>query len=224
MSIIIPAVGNVELTRTCIQAARGRAGCPVEIVLVDNGSKPEHATQLAGLGADVYLHYPGMIGFPAACNRGVEQATAKYLCLLNNDAEIVTESWATRLIDTLEDMGAMLIGPWTDQLDYAPTKPGAPCESEILYFFCVLLRRQTWLDIGPLDEQFGLGNYDDVDYCKRVMDAGGKIVLDPGVYCKHKAHATFDRLPEGMFQALLWTNAEKYFAKYHQNEDEREVA
>lgn len=217
--IVVPAVGNVALTAACVSLARTNAGCPVEIVLVDNGSKPEHAWQLASLPVEVYLHYDKLIGYPAACNRGAAVGRGTYLCLLNNDAEPQTVGWARRLVTTLEAHGGGLVAPVTDMVANPEQQARcatdrAPFAAKTLFFVCVLLRRSLWEAVGPLDEQFGLGNCEDKDYCLRVRELGLPLTVDPGVFVAHKGHATFGRLPEGLFNALLMTNERKLGEKY----------
>lgn len=41
------------------------------------------------------------------------------------------------------------------------------------------------------DEQFEVGCYEDDDYCKRVTNAGGHIVVDTRVKLKHLLSQTF---------------------------------
>jgi len=211
VSVIVPAVGNVALTAKCIAAARDNAGMPCEIILVDNGSSPPHAEALAGLGADVYLRYDRMLGYPAACNRGIEVAGCEYVCLLNNDAEPQTPGWAHQLMQSFRCWpGAAIVSPVTDfvanpvqLLGRAAIRPQAV---ERLFFVCVMMRRQLFVRVGLLDEAFGLGNSEDEEFCWRVRQAGGELVVDPLVFVHHAGHATFGRLPQGMFETLLARN------------------
>jgi GT2 family glycosyltransferase len=43
-----------------------------------------------------------------------------------------------------------------------------------LAFSCVALRRSTW-NSGPFDEGFGVGMFEEGDYCRRVRAKGLKI-------------------------------------------------
>ena len=210
VSVVIPAVGQPILTAGAVETVRAEPGCPVEIVLVDNGSQPENAEFLAGLGADVYLRYDRMLGYPAACNRGLAVAAGEYICLLNNDAAPATDGWAGRLVATLEEQPAAIVSPVTDFIAN-PAQDVRHASRRVtavdkLFFVCVLLRSNLLAQIGTLDEAFGLGNSEDEEFCHRVRAAGGRLVVDPRVFVRHVGHATFGRLPAGMFDELLAHN------------------
>jgi len=209
LSVIVPAVGNVDLTARCIASLRAHTRPPYEIILVDNGSTPDHAEALADLGADVYLRYDRLLGYPAAINRGLEVAQGEYVCLLNNDTE-VEPYWASRLIAVLETRGAAIVSPVTDFIanpaQHRDTAGHNVAEATTLFFVCVLMRYNLAAEVGLLDERFGLGNCEDKEYCDRVKARGGKLVVEPGVFVQHVGHGTFGRFKPGLFMALLKRN------------------
>ena len=49
-------------------------------------------------------------------------------------------------------------------------------------FFCVVLARQAIERVGPLDERFFPGGYEDDDYCLRARQAGLSVHVDRGVF------------------------------------------
>jgi GT2 family glycosyltransferase len=212
LSVIIPAVGNVALTERCIQSVRKLSRLPVEVVLVENGSKPANREALGYLDVDVFLSFDRMIGYPAAINRGVAAARGEYLCLLNNDTEMVQYGWDEDLVTTLRSTEAAVVSPVFDfvanpaQRALAAQPEQVPFEAQTLFFVGVVLRRDVFQQLGALDEGFGLGNCEDKDFCQRAVRAGGRLVIDPGVFVKHVGHATFRRLPGLMFAALLREN------------------
>jgi len=57
-------------------------------------------------------------------------------------------------------------------------------DSEIIYvddvhFACALTSKKVVDKVGPLDPQFGEGNYDQEDYCLRVRESGYQIAVAP---------------------------------------------
>jgi len=43
--------------------------------------------------------------------------------------------------------------------------------------FCMLIRREVWEKVGGMDEDFGLGFFEDDDLCVRVREAGFQLVM-----------------------------------------------
>jgi len=63
---------------------------------------------------------------------------------------------------------------------------------------CMLIRRQAWQEVGPLDEGFFM-YYEDIDWCYRAHEAGWKIYYVPEARITHhhrreSAHGLFNRL------------------------------
>jgi GT2 family glycosyltransferase len=73
----------------CLASLKDNANHLLEIVVVDNGSLPEHLDQVAVHHPDVRFiaqqHNPG---FAAAVNEGARRATGEYLLLLNPDTTL----------------------------------------------------------------------------------------------------------------------------------------
>ena len=77
---------------------------------------------------------------------------------------------------------------------------------------CWLVRRKVFETVGRFDEQFPLF-FNDVDFCRRVRDAGWKIVYFPDVAVWHYRGASTEQRRTRMifdtYQALF-----RYFRKY----------
>jgi GT2 family glycosyltransferase len=52
-------------------------------------------------------------------------------------------------------------------------------------FFCVMMSRIVYERIGVLDEEFGLGFFEDDDYCRRVEEENFKIMCAKDVFIHH---------------------------------------
>lgn len=194
VSVVIPACGHVALTDRCIQSIRRCSELKTEIVLIDNGSTPEESRELAALGADFYWEFDSLLGYPLANNLGISVSSGTYVCLMNNDVEVMTPGWDRILVQTLESYQAAVVSPVTDsignQAQHVTTAAPTVMTTEMLIFVCVLMRRSLFSSIGMLDLRFGRGNYEDFDFSLRVRETGGKLAIQPSVFVHHEGSQT----------------------------------
>ena len=69
--------------------------------------------------------------------------------------------------------------------------------------FCLLIKREVLDRIGAWDERFGLGNFEDDDYCRRALDSGYKAVIAQDAFIHHFGHVTFHGERIDLRQQLL---------------------
>ena len=81
-------------------------------------------------------------------------------------------------------------------------------------FFCVAMPRATYESIGPLDEVFGVGFFEDDDYCRRVEAAGLGVACAEDVFVHHHLSASFDKIKAETRQELFLRNKALYEAKW----------
>ena len=86
-------------------------------------------------------------------------------------------------------------------------------EVDFLAFYCVGLKTSVIQSLGMLDERFGMGLYDDDDYCYRIEKAGYKIMLRKDVYVHHYHRSTWIE-HEIEYQELLKKNLEIFVDKW----------
>jgi GT2 family glycosyltransferase len=176
------------------------------------------------------------LGFAAANNIGLQMAQGEYLVLLNNDTVLV-RGWLSTLIRHLvADPTIGLIGPVTNgvwneakvpvgyrQLEEMPEwaaeftrrHDGHLFEIPMLAMFCVVMRRTTFTTVGLLDEQFGIGMFEDDDYALRLKRNGYRVVCAADAFVHHFGSAAFKKLMEsGEHQRLLTENRQRYEAKW----------
>jgi len=60
-----------------------------------------------------------------------------------------------------------------------------PVEAGWLMGFCTLLKREVFEELGPLDEGFGFGYLEELDYAIRARRAGWKLAVAPDAFVFH---------------------------------------
>ena len=232
VSIVIPVLNQKALLKKALESIARHTPRPHEVVVVDNGSGEETREFLAGQPVRLVVN-PRNRGFAAAINPGIAAAQGEVIVLANSDIE-VTPGWLEELLGALAEPKAGLAGPLTNycagiqkiDVDYAKT--GGPdgvalqlrqwrgnCYREVdkLVGFLVALTRETLEAVGPWDERFGIGNFEDDDYCLRVRLLGLRCMLAEGAYVHHEGSATFRGERIGYLE-LMQQNREIYLQKW----------
>ena len=142
-----------------------------------------------------------MSGFAKAVNMGL-----KYIdddCIIMNDDAIPTEGW---LEDLMEARSHSDIICQNGQLrpEHSP-------------FFCILIKKKVVDKIGVLDEGFLYGDWEDVDYCIRAIDAGFKLGESSKLLVFHPHPSTTFRRFSDEFNAMRKKNTKDYFMNKWEN-------
>jgi GT2 family glycosyltransferase len=240
VSIVVLTYNNLEFTRACLHSLVAESNWRnLEIIVVENATSDGTREFLrewseAGPGRRVILN-DANLGFAAGNNVGLAAAAGDYLLLLNNDT-YVTPNWVRTMINHLRrnpEIG--ILGPVTNnigneariEIHYADMDgmkqaaaawtrrhAGALFDIRTVAFFCVAMPRSTYERCGPLDEAFGIGFFEDDDYCRRVEAAGLRVACADDVFVHHHLSASFDALKAERRQELFERNKAIYEAKW----------
>ena len=211
-SIIIVTFNELEYTRQCVESIRRLTDEPYELIFVDNASTDGTVQYLESQPDAKVIRNSDNRGFPAAVNQGIAAASGSQVLLLNNDT-IVTTGWLRRLLLALHgDAKIGLVGPCSNfvgseqQIEVGYESPtgldafawewgkandAKLVESSRLIGFCLLIRRDVIETVGQLDERFGVGCFEDDDYCLRTIKAGWRAVIAQDAFVHHFGGRTF---------------------------------
>jgi N-acetylglucosaminyl-diphospho-decaprenol L-rhamnosyltransferase len=78
----------------------------------------------------------------------------------------------------------------------------------------LMTRRDVWDRLGGFDEGFHPIWFEDVDYCRRAVDAGYRIEYVPGVIARHKGAHSIARIRPGC-RAVYWCASLLRYAAKH---------
>lgn len=244
ISIVIPAFNELDCTRQCVSSIVAHTDCPYQLVLVDNGSTEPVSEFFQSVPNAIAIRSEENLGFAGGVNLGMRQASGHVL-VLNNDT-LVPAGWLTRLRDVLlsaPDIG--MVGPMSNYVSGSQLIPDLSFQSldaisayasarrvshadavrdvARLVGFCLLIRDSAVATVGLFDEEFGPGNFEDDDYCVRVLRAGYRLVVDEGSFVFHYGHRTFRALGlvDAAWEQLLAENAARFGAKWQFKPEDR---
>ena len=78
----------------------------------------------------------------------------------------------------------------------------------------LLVRRNVFEEVGPLDEQFEPAWFEDVDYCRRFAAAGKEVYTVPAAWARHFGGASLEHISFGDFTNVWYRNMMRYAAKW----------
>jgi ABC-type multidrug transport system ATPase subunit/GT2 family glycosyltransferase len=239
-SVVVVTYDNLVCTRLCLESVLGADGPAVEVIAVDNGSTDGTPAYLERLAAsDPRVRVVANVanrGFATAVNQGLAAARCEHLVILNNDV-VVAPGWLEGLLRHFDDPTVGAVGPVTGRIgneaeievdydtygafrqlaaDRATRFERRSFEIPMLALFCTVVSRQAFAAIGPLDEGYGLGLFEDDDYAQRLRAAGYRLLCAEDVYVHHTGEATFGNLvASGEYGSLFEQNRGRYEAKWH---------
>ncbi len=198
-SIIILNWNSYNLLINCLNLILENTISFNEIIIIDNGSDnlPEDFVCLlkSNYNIDKVVLNKVNLGFAAGVNQGIKIANEENdICLLNVDAE-PQKNWLSELYSTLINNDTCgIVGPLGNEIENGYQNENFVKEDTKvfnLHFYCVLILRDLINKIGFLDEVFGLGSYEDNDFCIRSMLAGYQCWISAKSLVRHKAHQVF---------------------------------
>ncbi len=225
VSIIIPTRDKVELLKTCIESIFARSTYKhFEIIVVDNGSVlPETKAYFQKVQSDQVkiLTEDAPFNFSSLNNAGARHAAGKYICLLNNDIEILTPDWLEEMLSfaqredigcvgarlwypdrTLQHGGVILgiggvAGHAHKHLDDSATGYFGRAVHHQSYSAvtgaCLLTAKSKFDQVGGLNEALAVA-FNDVDLCLKMIAAGYRNIWTP--YAEMIHYESVSRGPE----------------------------
>lgn len=239
VSIIIITYNNSKYNKLCIESIYSKTAYPnFELIIVDNASSDgtvEYLQEVAAQRENIKLILnKDNKGFAGGNNVGIKEAEGEFIILLNNDT-IVTRGWISGLLKYLDDPAIGMVGPvtsWTGNEakievgysspdgiekfaeEYTSKHRNESFDIAMLAMFCVALRKSTVDKVGLLDEQFGVGMFEDDDYSYRIKQEGLRVVCAEDVFIHHFGRVSFSKIEQEKYQKIFEENREKYEQKW----------
>jgi len=177
-SIVIPTYNNCEkYLKPCIDSIMKYSKLEdIELIVSANGCTDNtkryldyviSAFEYYGCGQNFkYVIRPEPSGYARATNDGIKVATCDKIVLLNNDT-VLLEQRQNQWLEMLAAAGD-ISGPI---VQYSPD-----ADHMFAVFFCVMIDRKVFDKIGLLNEEYGVGTGEDVEFCIEAIRAGFSMV------------------------------------------------
>lgn len=213
VSVIIPMLGQIDLTRQAVNAVlRSTRGHDVEVILVDNGSSTDENLSIRGYFSREsrvkILRLPRNLNFAIGSNYGVIHSSGSLILFLNNDT-IVRGNWLEPLLDTLSSPEVVGVQPLLlfddDSIQSSGTVflaenavpnaflVGHPREEALkvrgekfhaVTAAALLISAEDVVDLRGFDAHF-VNGMEDVDFCLRAIKNGRHFEVVPDSIVTH---------------------------------------
>ena len=218
--IIIPVWNQLRLTRDCVEHIVKNTHYPYRLIIIDNGSEKQTEEYLEELSGDNNLHVTLIrnetnLGYVKAINQGLRASDADYVCVLNNDTT-VDENWLEELIKVAQNDSKIGIVNPGGSLRSSKKKELSGIWIEIGFAtgFCMLIKREVIDRIGFLDEDYGIGFWEDTDYCQRAKKAGYICASAKAACVYHHSHKSFNFFKKNKVNELFEKNKNIFYSKW----------
>jgi GT2 family glycosyltransferase len=237
VSIIIPAFNELHYCQQCLNTLLVHTRRPYKLILVDNGSTDGVGEFFDAIPDACVVHAGSNRGFAGGVNLGLAQADG-HVVLLNSDT-LTPSGWLERLERALlSDDRIGIVGPMSNSvsgdqkiegLSFTSVEAinafagaleernrGVVQETTRLVGFCLMIRDRVLRDVGFFDEDYGIGNYEDDDYCVRTLQAGYRLGIARDAFVFHYGGRTFlgMGLTDDKWRALMMANERHFLAKW----------
>ena len=219
-SIIIPTYNHLDdLLKPCIESIIKYTNLnnETELIVVANGCKDKTSEYMGNLPKSlniIFLDFKEALGYTKATNEGIKIAKGEFVILLNNDTKLLEQEknqWLLMLREPFDLAYKMAVtGPLL--LDSTGTRPG----QKFVVFFCAMIKKSLFNELGLLDEIFTPGGGEDTDFCLKAIDKG-YIIAEVGLGFQfpifHLAEGTMhDNKPE--WDKIIKRNSEILHNRY----------
>lgn len=214
ISIIIPIYNALDDVKILLKSLLTNFNFNIgEIILVNDCSLAETTDYLNDFAKEhtnfKLITNEENLGFVKSCNKGMKASTGDIVVLLNSDTKIPSE-FCERIIKCFETNQKVGVASpisshsWLFYISLPKNltleqmnerlRKNHKCTYPLIHAaegFCFCIRKQVIEQQGYLDEIYGKGYHEEVDFAYRAITNGWQNVLIDDLYVYHKRHASF---------------------------------
>lgn len=232
LAVVVLSLDGLPYTRRCIRSVLASSPADLRLVLVDNASSDGTVDWArAAAREDPRLHVVALDenrGVPGGRNAGLaalDLETVDAVAFLDNDVEVGARWWEPFAATLADRPGVGIAGEEGYVVHRDPggvrttPQPGrTPRACDIVVGYCMVIRSEAVVSVGPFDEEMGLFWHDDDDYCLRAQVAGWEVLRQESGRVLHYGHASSTGLAE------IWRDAHAGQASDLSDRNRRHVA
>lgn len=215
VGVVLLDLNQSETTVRCLESLAAGTVCPSTVVLVENGDRYVSREELDELRQTldiVVLRPTENLGCAGGRNLGLNYLAANTgvsTCMILDNDTVVPESFIATIeetpfddhevvapvIENLNDEtvwssgGAVEPDGTIDQFTCAPDADAEPFSVDWSPGACLIMRKDTWEEVGEFDRWMNF-LFEDIEWCLRVAEVGGDVVVHPNLVLQHEAHQT----------------------------------
>lgn len=199
-SIIIAVWNQLPYTRLTVESILKNTKLPLELVIVDNGSRPDVKAYFDSIKGPVdvtYIRNEENLGPIRAINQGIKASRYDYIMVIHNDVLIMEDGWLEKIKEAMDRDPRIGIAGLagrkeiyrTGSVNEASLKHNlqnedlnAPMEEEsaevaVIDGLCFAMKRKLIDSIGGLDEEYGYMHCYDLDVSLASLSCGFKNIV-----------------------------------------------
>ncbi|MHB8778411.1 MAG: glycosyltransferase [Anaerolineales bacterium] len=182
-----------------------------EFIIVDNDDLRQETIEALSPYNCKFVHFKGQFNIAIKMNMGAKEARGEYLLFMNDDIEAIANDWMECMLQLAQRPGIGVVGAKlyfeSDKLQHVGVAfwnglPDHICReihgSDPGHFFSscanrnylavtgavLMTKRSVFEEIGGFDERLAI-NYNDIDYCLKVIQSGRRVVFAAGAELYH---------------------------------------
>jgi len=207
VDIIMPCYHNYQITKEAIESIiNNTINVEWRLILINDGADRDLERYFKTLERYnkniIHITNKKNIGWVKSINAGLKLCEAENILFLNNDIIIPVQmsNWLERMVWSLNSDGVGAVAPISNfvmglqNINENNHILLPEHYSKFLIGFCMMIKKEVVDKVGNLDEIFGIGGNDDLDYSLRIREAGYKLKILRNVYIEHKGFQSLGKV------------------------------
>ena len=184
ITIVITSFKSDKIIRDCLRSINRK----YRVIIVENSNNVEFKNNLESEFDNVECILTGEnLGYGKSNNIGIKNVKTKYLLILNPDCTLYESTLENfnKCLSKASDFAIIAPHTQTEEKKIIDLQDTSLISVENVKGFAMFFKLSEFKDIGFFDERFFM-YFEDIDLCKRLINAGKKIYLARTIKILHE--------------------------------------